>query len=56
MIAIGRKRTFTNELFYRLQLTKEIAVTPDIQYVIDPALNSDENSIWSFGLRSRIAL
>ena len=52
----GLDDQYTFELFYRLQLTKEIAVTPDIQYVIDPALNPDENSIWYFGLRSRIAL
>ncbi len=52
----GLDDQYTFELFYRLQLTKEIAITPDIQYVIDPALDPDENSIWYFGLRSRIAL
>ena len=52
----GLDDQYTFELFYRLQITKEIAITPDIQYVIDPALNPDKSSIWYFGLRSRIAL
>jgi porin len=44
------------ELFYRLQVTKEFAVTPDIQYLRNPALNPDESSIWVFGLRLRLSL
>ncbi len=43
------------ELFYRLQVTKEIAVTPDIQYLRNPALNPDEDSIWVFAVRARFA-
>jgi porin len=39
-----------------LQLTQELAITPDIQLLIDPALNPDEDSIWVFGLRARLAL
>jgi porin len=46
---------YTAELFYRLQLTENIAVTPDVQLIIDPALNPDEDSIWVFGLRARLA-
>ena len=44
------------ELFYRLQVTKEFAITPDIQYLRNPALNPDQSSIWVFGLRLRLAL
>jgi porin len=44
------------ELFYRLQVTQELAITPDIQLLIDPVLNPDEDSIWVFGLRPRLAL
>ncbi len=47
---------YTTELFLRYQLTKETAVTPSIQYIKDPALNPDENSLWTFGLRVRVAL
>jgi porin len=43
------------ELFYRLQVTKQIAITPDIQYLRNPALNPDENSIWVFNLRARFS-
>jgi porin len=43
------------ELFYRLQVTKEIAITPDIQFLINPALNSDEDNIWIFGFRARLS-
>ena len=46
----------TAELFYRLQLSQNFAVTPDVQYVMDPALNPSEDSIWYFGLRARLSL
>jgi len=41
------------ELYYRIQLFKELAITPDLQYIKNPALNPDENSLWVFGLRAR---
>ncbi len=44
------------EVFYRWQLTKEIAITPNIQFLKDPALNPDEDNMWLFGLRARLAL
>ncbi|MGD9308005.1 MAG: carbohydrate porin [Desulfosarcina sp.] len=47
---------YTTELFWRYQLTRELAVTPSIQYIKDPALNPDENSLWVYGLRLRLAL
>lgn len=47
---------YTTELFWRYQLTTELAVTPTIQYIKDPALSPDESSLWAFGLRVRVAL
>ena len=47
---------FTAELFWRYQLTKELAVTPTVQYINNPALNPDTDSLWAFGLRARLAL
>jgi porin len=44
------------ELFYRLQVTKEFAVTPDIQYLRNPALNPDEDSMWVLALRARFSI
>lgn len=46
----------TFELFYRFQLSTRLALTPDIQYLIDPAENSESSSIWVFGMRARLAL
>ena len=50
------KDQYTAELFWRYQLTKEVAVTPSIQYIKDPALNQEEDSLWAYGLRLRVAL
>jgi porin len=51
----GLRDQHTLELFYRIQLWKEIAITPDIQYIRHPALDSEQDSLWVFGLRTRIA-
>lgn len=52
----GAGDQYTTELFWRYQLTRELAVTPSIQYILDPAINPDENNLWVFGLRVRLAL
>ena len=52
----GADDQYTTELFWRYQLTKELAVTPSIQYINNPALNEDEDSLWVYGLRARVAL
>jgi len=44
------------EAFFRWQLMKELAVTPNVQFLINPALNPDKDNIWVFGLRARLAL
>jgi porin len=43
-------------VFYRSQQTEQLAITPDIQYLGDPALNPDEDNLRVFGLRARLAL
>jgi len=45
---------YTAELFCRLHLTQRLAITPDAQMIIDPALNHDEDVIGVFGLRVRL--
>jgi porin len=52
----GLDDQYTVELFYRWNISREITLTPDIQYLKDPALNPDESSIWVFGIRARLAL
>ena len=44
------------EAFWRFQFSETLAITPSIQYLKDPALNPDEDSVWIFGLRTRLAL
>ena len=50
------KDQYVLEAYYRWQLTEQISITPDIQYLIDPALNSEHDSLWILGLRGRLAL
>jgi porin len=52
----GADNQYTMELFWRYQLTKELAITPSIQYIKDPALNPDENNLWAYALRLRLVL
>lgn len=52
----GLEDQWTFELFYRLHLTKLITFTPDIQFLVNPALNPENSSIFLFGIRGRIAL
>jgi porin len=47
---------YTTELFWRFQVTTELAITPTIQYIKDPALDPDADSLWAFGLRVRVVL
>jgi len=44
----------TTELFYRIQLTQGLAVTPSLQWIIDPALNPEEDDLWVIGIRVRV--
>jgi porin len=43
------------EVFYRVAAGTRVALTADVQYIEDPALNPTESSIWMFNLRGRIA-
>jgi porin len=56
MIIDGAGDQYTTELFWQYQLTREVAVSPSRQYIKDPALNPEENSLWVYGLRLRVAL
>jgi porin len=52
----GLDDQWTGEIFYRINLGKHVAVTPDVQVLINPALNPDKDVIGIFGLRARLAL
>jgi porin len=45
----------TLEAFYRFQIAENMAITPNIQYLIDPALNTEDDVIVT-GLRFRVTL
>ena len=46
----------TGELFYRLQLSENLAITPNLQLLKDPALNDQDDVVWVTGLRLRMTL
>ena len=52
----GLRDQYTAEFFYRIQLSQNFAITPDVQLLIDPALNPAEDQIWIIGVRARLAL
>jgi len=50
------RNQYVAELFYRLQLTDNIQLTPDIQLIAEPSRNRDNDMIGVLGLRMRIVL
>ena len=42
------------DVFYRIQVTPEIAVSPILQAVFDPVRNPDKDAIFIFGIRARL--
>jgi len=47
------RKQFTSEFFYRFQLTQFLAITPDIQLIVDPALNPNTDVLALFSVRLR---
>ncbi|MEL7449252.1 MAG: carbohydrate porin [Pseudomonadota bacterium] len=43
------------EVFYRFAAGKRTALTADVQYLTDPAINPNESAIWMLALRARVA-
>ena len=52
----GLDDQYTLEVFYRMTLTTSLTLTPDIQFIKNPALNPTADSLWVFGFRARLAL
>jgi porin len=46
----------TGELFYRLTFSQNLALTPSVQWLHDPALNAEEDDVMLLGLRLRVSL
>ena len=43
----------TSELFWRIQLAQNLAITPSVQCIVDPALNPDEDNMIIGSIRTR---
>ncbi len=41
------------DTFYRVEVTPQIAITPTLQVILNPALNPDKDAVWVLGVRSR---
>jgi len=52
----GLRDQFSAEAFYRFRLAENLALTPDLQWILHPALNPDVDSLWVFGIRARLSL
>jgi len=50
----GLDDQYTVELFTRMQVIRNLQVTPDIQYIKNPARNPAANQSWVLGLRARL--
>ncbi|MBB1312824.1 carbohydrate porin [Aliivibrio sp. SR45-2] len=53
----GVKQTdqITSEIYYNIAVNEFIQITPDLQYIKDPAF-SNESSTWVIGLRARVII
>ncbi len=49
----GNTEQWTAEIYYNMQFGDHLQITPDIQYIKDPAFSS-ESSTWVFGVRARV--
>src|SRR5688572_1601132 len=47
---------FITELFYRLQLTRNMQITPDVQVIFSPSNAPDDDVLAVFGIRARFAI
>ena len=45
---------YTSEVFYRFMLVPNLAITPSVQYIVDPANNTNDPEVWLVGLRGRL--
>ena len=50
------RNQITTEIYYKLQLAQNLAITPSIQFLTDPALNPNADDVCIFGLRLRASL
>jgi porin len=49
----GLDDEYALEASYRIQMSPNVTLMPDVQLVLDPARNPDTSTAWVFGLRAR---
>jgi len=52
----GLRDQYSFEIYYRFNLTEHLAITPDLQWVINPSLNESVNNLIYWGIRGRFTL
>jgi carbohydrate-selective porin OprB len=50
--SLREQRTW--EAFYRFHVTPSLALTPDVQLIVNPALTPSVDQLWAFGFRARV--
>ncbi|WP_051082617.1 carbohydrate porin [Uliginosibacterium gangwonense] len=51
--ASGAEKVY--ELFYRYQVNKAFVLSPDLQYLVNPAGNPDAKSAFAYGVRAKVS-
>jgi porin len=51
----GGDDQYTAEVFYFIEILPGLEVTPDLQWIRNPALIPDENNLYVAGIRARVA-
>ena len=52
----GLRDQYAAEAFWRIQLSRRLAFTPGLMYIINPAMNQLQDEIFLWSIRARIAL
>ena len=52
----GLDDQYTVEAFWRWQVGKQLAITPDVQLLVNPANNPESDQAWVYGVRARFAI
>ena len=53
---IGNVSQYAGEIFYRVQLTKRIAVTSSLQVTVNPVLEPTKDTLTFIGIRGRFEM
>lgn len=54
LFGTGLDNQYTAEFFYRFQISSVMSLTPDVQLLVNPALNPQQDHIWILGVRARL--